>query len=199
MFGRRYVMDGIVDYLRRYPDTTVSAMFLDRVVSMLEEGVDVGIRIGELADSSLKALRVGYVRRVVCAAPDYLAGHGIPQEPEELVAHPLIVASGLSPTAEWSFARDGAPISVRIKARLTVTSNDAAIAAAVSGMGIARLLSYQIAPQLAAGELKIILSEYELTRLPVHVIHGEGRNASAKIRRFVDLITERLRADPSLN
>lgn len=199
LFGRMYVMAGIVDYLRQYPDTTVSAMFLDRVVNLLEEGVDVGIRIGELADSSFKALRVGYVRRVVCASPDYLVRHGAPQEPEDLAAHPIIVASGVSPTAEWKFARDGSIIAVRITPRLTVNSNDAAIAAAVGGIGLTRLLSYQIGPQLAAEELKIMLSEYEPAGMPIHVLHREGRNASAKIRRFVDLMTERLRADPSLN
>jgi DNA-binding transcriptional LysR family regulator len=199
LFGRMYVMAGIVAYLQRFPETTVSAMFLDRVINMLEEGVDVGIRIGELADSSYKALRVGYVRRLVCAAPDYLARHGIPRDPEDLSGHPIIVAANLGPMAEWKFARDGAPISIRVKPRLTVTSNDAAIAAAVGGIGITRLLSYQIAPQLAAGELQIILSEYELPRVPIHVIHREGRNASAKIRRFVDLMAERLRTDPSLH
>lgn len=198
LFGRMYVMAGIVDYLRQYPDTTVSAIFLDRVVNLLEEGVDVGIRIGELADSSFKALRVGYVRRVVCASPAYLIRHGIPQEPEDLAEHSIVVASGVSPTVEWKFARDGVPIAVRITPRLTVNSNDVAIAAAVGGIGITRLLSYQIAPQLAAGALKIILSEYELTHVPIHVMHREGRNASAKIRRFVDMMTERLRADPSL-
>lgn len=199
LFGRMYVMPGITDYLQRYPDTTVSAMFLDRVVNMLEEGIDVGIRIGELADSSYKALRVGHVRRVICASPAYLAQHGIPQQPEDLAEHPIIVASSLSPTVEWKFMREGTPIAVRIKPRLTVTSNDAAIEAALRGTGITRLISYQIAPQLAAGELKVVLSEYEPARMPIHVLHREGRNASAKIRSFVDLIAERLRADSSLN
>ena len=199
LFGRMYVTPGITDYLQRYPDTTVSGLFLDRVVNMLEEGVDVGIRIGELADSSYKALRVGHVRRVICASPAYLAQHGIPQQPEDLVTHSIIAASGVSPSVEWKFRRADETLAVRIRPRLTVTSNDAAIEAAQRGLGITRLLSYQIAPQLTAGELMVLLSEFEPARMPIHILHREGRNASAKIRSFVDLIAERLRGDSSLN
>jgi len=199
LFGRLYVMPGIVEYLQRYPGTDVSALFLDRVVNLLEEGVDVGIRIGDLPDSSFKALRVGHVRPVLCAAPMYLQEHGIPQTPEALVSHQIIVATNVSPTLEWKFSRDAAPFGVRIKPRLTVNSNAAAIDAAVRGLGITRLLSYQIAAQLASGDLKIVLSEFESEPMPIHVVHREGRNASAKIRTFVDLIAQRLRVDGSLN
>ncbi|WP_286744734.1 LysR family transcriptional regulator, partial [Aquabacterium sp. UBA2148] len=107
LFGRMYVMPGIVDYLRQHPETSVSALFLDRVVNMLEEGVDVGIRIGELSDSSYRALRVGHVRRVICAAPSYLKRHGIPQTPHELKQHQVIVASSLSQNIEWRFVEQG--------------------------------------------------------------------------------------------
>ncbi len=198
LFGRMYVMPGIIDYLQRYPGTDVSALFLDRVVNLLEEGVDVGVRIGELPDSSFKALRVGQVRRVVCAAPSYLAVIGRPQSPEDLTRHQIVAASSVSPTIEWRFAWQGEPLPVKIKPRLTVTSNDAAIEAALRGGGLTRLLSYQIAPQLAAGQLEIVLETFETKPMPIHVIHREGRNASAKIRSFVDLMTERLRADQSL-
>jgi len=199
MFGRLYVMPGIVDYLQRYPGTEVSAMFLDRVVNLLEEGVDVGIRIGELADSSFKALRVGQVGRVVCAAPAYLAAHGTPASPAELASHTIVAASAIGPTAEWRFQRGDAASAVRVTPRLTVTTNDAAIEATVRGLGISRLMSYQVAPQLASGELVLLLRDFEPPRMPVHILHREGRNASAKIRSFVDLMAERLRKDPSLN
>jgi len=199
LFGQLHVMPGIVDYLRRYPETEVSALFLDRVVNLLEEGVDVGVRIGDLPDSSFKALRVGTVRRVLCAAPSYLAEHGLPTQPQELTRHEIIASSSVSPTVEWKLLSDGAPIAVRIKPRLTVNSNGAAIEAAVHGAGITRLLSYQVASQVASGELKIILGDFEATGMPVHVVHREGRNASATIRSFVDLIAARLRADASLN
>lgn len=199
LFGRMYVMPGIVNYLQQHPDTSVSALFLDRVVNMLEEGVDVGIRIGELSDSSYRALRVGHVRRVLCAAPSYLQRRGIPQVPQDLKQHDVIVASSLSQNIEWRFVDQGEPSSVRIKPRLTVSSNDGAIEAATLGLGVTRLMSYQVAPMLAAGTLKVVLSEFESPRVPIHIIHREGRHASAKMRAFIDLMAEHLRAEPSLN
>ena len=199
LFGRMYVMPGIVDYLQKHPETSVSALFLDRVVNMLEEGVDVGIRIGELSDSSYRALRVGHVRRVLCAAPSYLQRRGIPQVPQDLKQHDVIVASSLSQNIEWRFVDQGEPSSVRIKPRLTVSSNDGAIEAATLGLGVTRLMSYQVAPMLAAGTLKVVLSEFESPRVPIHIIHREGRHASAKMRAFIDLMAEHLRAEPSLN
>lgn len=199
LFGRIYVMPGIVDYLQRFPATEVSALFVDRVVNLLEEGVDVALRIGELGDSSFKALRVGSVRRVLCASPDYLARHGLPASPEDLVNHPIIVATNLSTNIEWRFMQEGKPLAVRIKPRLSVTSNDSAIEAAVRGLGITRVMSYQVAPELEAGKLKILLSEYEAAPVPIHILHREGRYAATKIRSFIDLMAERLRANKSLN
>lgn len=198
LFGRMYVMPGIVDYLRTYPETEVSGLFLDRVVNMMEEGVDVGIRIGELGDSSYRALRVGQVRRVVCASPAYLEQFRIPSVPDELTERTLVVASSLSSRADWRFQCEGTPMSLQVKPRLVVTSNDAAIEAAVRGIGLTRVMSYQIAPLLVTGELKIVLSEFETPPVPVHIIHREGRHASAKIRCFIDMMAARLRADSSL-
>lgn len=199
LFGRAYVMPGISDYLQRYPNTEVTALFLDRIVNLLEEGVDVAIRIGELPDSSYKALRVGQVRRVLCASPYYLAQHGTPAKPDELLAHQLIVAGAISPTVDWRFENAGSSNTIRIKPRLRVTSNDSAIEAAVMGLGITRLLSYQIAPQIASGELIIILSDYEPKPMPINIIHREGKHAAAKIRTFVDLISRSLRGNNSMN
>ncbi len=199
LFGRLYVMSGIVDYMKRYAGMEVSALFVDRVVNMLEEGVDVAIRIGELPDSSYRAIRVGSVRRVMCASPKYLEQYGMPQSPEELTQHQIILARGLNPSPEFKFVKNDAPFSVKVKPRLMVSDNDSAIEAAVGGLGITRLLSYQIAPQLIDGSLKIILSEFETKAVPVHIVHNEGRYTSAKIRTFVDLMAERLRAETSLN
>jgi DNA-binding transcriptional LysR family regulator len=195
LFGKLFVLPCVLEYLTLHPHTTVSALYLDRVVNLLEEGLDVGIRIGELADSSMRAIRVGSVRRVVCAAPDYLQSAGTPQNPAELMQHSTIATSGIGASGEWRF--NSSP-NVRIKPRLILTSNDAAIAAAVAGFGITQLLSYQIAPQLAAGSLRIILSEYETNAVPIHIVHREGRRASAKVRRFLDLLTLRLRANAAL-
>lgn len=194
LFGRMYVMPGIVRYLKQYPETSVSALLLDRVVNLLEEGVDVGIRIGDLPDSSIQALRVGQVHRVVCASPSYLQAHGSPVQPQDLKQHSVIVSSGLAQSVEWRFLQHGEAISVRINPRLTVSSNDGAIEAAACGLGIARLMSYQVAPMVATGRLQTVLDEFEAPPVPIHILHREGRHASAKVRAFVDLLADHLRA-----
>lgn len=199
MFGRMFVTPSIVDYLRRYPDMSIAAVFLDRVVNLLEEGMDVGVRIGELPDSSMKAIGVGHVRRVLCASPAYLKANGSPRVPADLAKHTIIAANPVSPTADWKFFIGKKSASVKLSPRLTVTSNEAAIVAAVDGFGVTRLLSYQVAAFLASGQLKALLVDYEPPRLPIHVLHSEGRQAPAKVRTFVDLLVERLRADKALN
>jgi DNA-binding transcriptional LysR family regulator len=204
LFGRMFVLPGIFDYLSRYPETEVSAQFLDRNVNLLEEGIDVGIRIGELPDSSMRAIPVGKVRLVLCGSPDYLIKHGIPQTPEDLHYHSIIASSAGNYAIHWRFnhTKNGRPLedkSINIKPRLTVTTNDAAIEAGIRGFGITRLLSYQIAPQLSSEALKVILSDYEPTPQPVHIVHREGRYTSTRVRAFIDLMVERLRANPVLN
>jgi DNA-binding transcriptional LysR family regulator len=199
LFGRMFVMPSMLQYLQRFPTVSISALFLDRVVNLLEEGQDVGIRIGELPDSSMKAIGVGHVRRVVCASPAYLKAHGMPKTPGDLARHSVIAASPVSPTVDWKFAHGRKTAGAKLSPRLSVTSNDAAIVAAVQGFGLTRLLSYQFAPYLASGQLKPVLGEYEPPRLPIHVLHSEGRQASAKVRTFVDLLVQNLRADKALN
>jgi len=198
LFGRIFVAPVLVDYLRRHQDVTVSALFLDRVVHLVEEGVDVAVRIGQLPDSSLQAIPVGQVRSVLCAAPGYLEQHGAPATPADLKAHVLIASSGISPNPEWHFAQGARTFGVKVDPRLSVTTNDAAIEAALQGFGIARLLSYQVAPMLASGALRTVLGDYETGALPIHVIHREGRHAAAKVRSFVDMAVESLRNDPAL-
>ncbi len=196
MFGRLFVIPSIADYLQRYPDMEVSAIFLDRVVNLLEEGFDVGIRIGELPDSTMRAIRVGQVRPVLCASPSYLAEKGMPLHPSDLIHHSIIASSSVSPIVDWKFSQD---IIVKIKPRLTVTNNDAALEAVLNGMGVTRLLSYQVESYLASGKLHALLVEFELLPLPIHIIHREGRHGSAKVRTFVDLIVTKLRClNPSL-
>ena len=190
------MIPGIVDYLQCYPDMEVSAVSLDRIVNLLEEGLDVGIRIGELPDSSMRAIRVGTIRRIVCASPEYLVKYGTTDKPSDLTNHLVVAASAVTPVIEWKFAHG---LVVRVKPRLTVTSNDSAIAAVLQALGVTRLLSYQIAPYLVSGQLQIILSEFEPEHLPIHVIHRKGRYASAKVRAFVDLMVARLRSDQTLN
>ena len=198
LFGRLYVIPGVVEYLERYPDTTVHALLLDRVVNLVEEGVDAGVRIGELPDSSTNAAPAGHVRRVVCAAPQYLKRHGMPRRPQDLKRHALIAASTAGSPGEWRFAEGRKALAVRVQPRLVVNTNDAAIEAAARGFGLARLLSYQVAPLVASGQLQIVLARYEPQPLPIHLVYREGRQTSARVRSFVDLMVERLRADPAL-
>lgn len=195
MFGRMFVMPCIVEYLRRYPDTEISTLFLDRVVNLLEEGLDVGVRIGELPDSSMRALKVGSVRLVLCASPQYLQKQGMPEQPEDLLEHELIASSSSTDALHWRFAENKGARQLRIQPRLTVTTNDAAIEAALEGFGITRLLSYQVAPQLAENKLKIIMQPFEPPALPINIVHREGRYSSVKVRALVDLLAERLRGN----
>ncbi|MBK9245074.1 MAG: LysR family transcriptional regulator [Burkholderiales bacterium] len=198
LFGRMFVMPGIVEYLERYPKTEISAVLLDRSVSLLEEGIDVGVRIGELADSTMRALRVGSVRIVLCASPEYLERRGTPRLPQALTEHSTIASVAGSGAIHWRFDAGDGMRPVRVRPRLTVTTNDAAIEAALRGFGITRLLSYQVAPLLGARRLKLLLEDFEPPPWPVHIVHREGRFASAKVRAFVDLMAARLRADPAL-
>ena len=199
LFGRIFITPVILEYLDRHPEVNVNALFLDRIVNLVEEGIDIAIRIGELPDSSLRAARVGTVRQVVVAAPSYLQQHGIPQHPTDLKSHRIVAAMGITASPDWKFYANGKPVSVRVAPRMTVTTNESAIEAVRMGWGVTRLLSYQVAPHLKQGELKTVLSEFEPPALPVHVVHLDGRRPTAKVRAFVDLLVERLRADLALN
>jgi DNA-binding transcriptional LysR family regulator len=199
LFGRLYVMPIITAYQRIFQETTVSALFVDRVVNLLDEGLDIGIRIGQLPDSSLRAVRVGQVRRIVCAAPAYLEKHGIPKTPADLAGHQIIAATAVSAGSEWTFAKGREKFRIKLKPRILVNTNDGALEAAKDGFGLTRLISYQVANELAAGKIKTVLSRYEEASLPIHVIHREGRHRSAKVRSFFDIAVEKLRADKALN
>jgi len=198
LFGKIYVMPVITAYQMAYEETTVSALLVDRVVNLVEEGLDVGIRIGALPDSSLRAIRVGQVRRVVCASPAYLKKYGSPKTPADLARHRIVAATSVSAGPDWTFVKGKEKIDVRIDARILVNTNDGALEAARNGFGLTRLISYQVANELAAGALKTVLKDFEDTSLPIHVIHREGRHGSAKVRSFVDMAVERLRADKAL-
>ena len=199
LFGAKFVTPIVTEYLQRYPEVIASCWFLDRVINIMDEGVDVAVRIGELPDSSLQATRVGSVRRVICAAPGYLERYGTPQSPDDLLTHCIVSASAVTPIPEWRFVENGEPRVVKLQPRMITTTNDSAVNAAASGFGLTRLLSYQVADALRDGRLKTVLAEYEPPSLPVHLLHREGRHASQKARSFLDLAIERLRADPALN
>lgn len=192
-FGRIYVTPILTDFLDTYPEVTADVLMVDRIVNLVEEGFDIAVRIGPLPPSSLSALRVGQVRRVLCGAPGYLATHGVPQTPADLQAHRIVTISSVSPSAAWRFGRD-LQHEVRVDSRLVVNSVAAGIAVARRGWGLCRVLSYQIGPDLQSGTLQTLLEDYEPAPLPVHLVHVEGRRAAAKVRSFIDFAKERLRS-----
>lgn len=193
LFGRMYVTPIVMAYLRRYPETEVECRFADRVVNMMDEGVDVAVRIGQLQDSSYQAIPVGQVRRVLCASPGYLEQHGTPLVPAELKQHVIVSANGVTPSQDWRFMKDDTPTVVRVQPRLAVMSNDEAIIAALDGFGITRVLSYMVAPHLSDGRLVEVLRTHETAVLPVHVMQHEGRHAARKVRAFLDMAINELR------
>ncbi|MGH1351245.1 MAG: LysR family transcriptional regulator [Methyloligellaceae bacterium] len=196
LFGQHYILPLLMEYMDEYPEVKVDAVFLDRVVSLIDEGFDLAVRIGHLPDSSMIATRVGSVRRVICGCETYFEKYGMPEKPSDLKDHNIILGMPVSSTLDWRFS--GKTV-VRLKPRLRLSSISAAIAAAKSGWGITRVLSYQIGPELGDGGLKTVLSEYEPEPLPIHIIHPEGRSASAKVRAFVDLARDTIRKNPYLN
>ncbi len=198
MFGQMYVTPILTEFLDANAAVTGRTLFLDRFVNLIDEGVDVAVRIGHLQDSSQSAIKVGTVRRVVCGAPAYFDKHGVPQAPADLGRHRIIAPTAAWASLEWRFGRQQKS-NVTVHPRLFCNTNDAAISAAVEGWGLTRVLSYQIGPHLQAGALQTVLPDFEEEALPIHVIHPEGRRASAKVRAFIDLAVERLRANRLFN
>ena len=197
LFGQRYLMRVVGAFLEAYPEVSVTAEFLDRPVHLVDEGIDVALRIGELPDSGLFATRVGVVRRVTVAAPAYLEAHGVPETPQDLIRHRIVNFSGLHGPREWAYHAGGAVHNGRIAPRLTVNTMVAAIDAASAGQGVTRVLSYQVADALAAGTLVEILRAWEDRGMPVQLVYPEGRRAAAKTRAFIDFAAKHLRAEAS--
>ena len=193
VFGRRHVLPLVTEFLARYPDVNVRLELTDRSVDLIEDGLDVAIRIGELASSTAVATRVGTVRRVVVAAPDYLTRRGEPAAPDELAAHDVIAFAGLDGGERWRFRKDDKTVEVAVRPRLIVNTAEAAIDCAVAGFGIARVLSYQVADALAGKSLVRVLRDYEGGPSPVHVLYPQGRYPAPKLRAFLDLAVPRLR------
>jgi DNA-binding transcriptional LysR family regulator len=197
-FGRIYVMPILRAYLDAYPDVSAEIVMVDRVVNLVEEGFDLAVRIGALPSSGLSAVRVGQVRRMVCGAPEYFEKHGVPRSPDDLHRHQIISIASSSGALDWQFAGAGNRI-LRPQSRLTVSSVAAGIEAAQSGWGLTRVLSYQIGRHLERGTLQTVLEEFEPDPLPIHLVHVDGRMAAAKVRSFIELAQDRLRANSVLN
>jgi DNA-binding transcriptional LysR family regulator len=199
LFGQKYIIPIVTEYLEQNPAVSVKAVFYDRIGNMLEEGLEVAIRIGYLQDTSFYATHVGNVRRVVCGSPDYFAKYGIPERPDDLVNHKIIIASTVETSTSWKFMSSGGKEIVKVSPHLDCNQNGAAINAAILGCGVTRLMSYQVGEDIKSGKLQKVLVEYETEPLPINIIHLEGRRTTAKIRSFIDLCIERLRANPFIN
>lgn len=195
MFGALHVTPLLTRFLSEYPSMTARAVLVDRVVPLLDEGIDVAVRIGALPDSSLTAIPVGSVRRMVCASPGYLEVHGTPQHPDDLPQHMSISTSASERPPRWQFRIDGREHQVEVASRLSVTSFNAAIIAAVQGWGLTQVPSYQVREHLERGTLTCLLDTFEIAPEPVHVVYVEGRRGSSKVRTFVDYCVDALRQD----
>ena len=193
VFGRRHVLPVVIAFLEAYPAIDVRLVLADRVINLLEEPVDVAVRIGVLPDSSLAAARIGAIRRVTCASPAYLARHGRPERPEELSHHAAVTFGGLTAPDRWSFGPERTPVTVPVHSRLVVNTAEAAIDAAVAGVGMTRVLSYQVAEALRSGALVLVLEDYEPAPWPVHLVFQGTPPVPLKLRTFLDRAVPRLR------
>jgi DNA-binding transcriptional LysR family regulator len=190
LFGRLHVLPIVNEFLAAYPDVNARLMLLDRPVDLIEERLDAAIRIGPLADSSAIATRVGALRRVVVASPDYLKRRGTPQHPADVASHDMIVFGGLG-GSRWDLGAGEKP--VRFTPRLTVNTAEAAMDAVIAGLGITRVLSYQAVDALARGEVVQVLAAYGAEETPVHLLYPGGAHPPPKLRAFIDLAVPKLR------
>jgi DNA-binding transcriptional LysR family regulator len=192
-FGRRYLAPILYDFLKRHPKVTVEVLFVDRVVNLIEEGIDVAVRIAHLRDSSLVAIPVGRVRRVVCASDKYLRQYGIPQVPNDIRNHVCVRHLGLTPRSEWHFRIGSRQTAVPITSVITGNELDLSVNACISGLGLGMFLSYMVAPYRKAGQLKYVLEKFETEPMPVQVVYPQARLMSNKVRVFVDECVSKLR------
>ena len=194
VFGRLHVLPVITEFLKAHGEIDVRLVLADRVTNLIEERVDVAVRIGELPDSSLVARPVGSVRLVVSGSPTYFATRPVPKTPDELRGHDCITFETLASAETWKFFSGRSESAVPVHSRLVVTTAEAAIDAAVAGVGVTRTLSYQVADALRAGELALALQEFEPPAWPVSLVYAGGRLLPIKVRAFLDFAAPRLKA-----
>ncbi|VVP67512.1 HTH-type transcriptional regulator DmlR [Pseudomonas fluorescens] len=198
LFSRHVMTPLLADYMDEYPEVTVFAHYHDRFPNMNEEGLDVAVLVGHLPSSSLIARPVGHVRSIICGSPGYLATHGEPQVPEDLMQHRLVATQAYRESVQWDFQVQGEPSTIKARSRVSCATVQAAIDAAAHGAGLTRCLSYPVHDALKSGRLRRVLQPYELPALPVHVVYRERRKASMRVRSFVDYMIEGLREHPAL-
>jgi DNA-binding transcriptional LysR family regulator len=193
MLGRMHVAPVANEFLGKYPEVQLDLLLLDRVVDLLEEGVDAGVRIGQLPDSTLVAVPVGQTRRVTCASPAYLKRAGTPRSPADLARHRCLNFGGVAPAHSWSFGAAERTLHVPVTAALATNQIDVALDACLAGLGVGQFLCYQVQAALDRGELRRLLGEFEPAPAPIQVVYPGGRLLSASVRAFVDWTVARLR------
>jgi DNA-binding transcriptional LysR family regulator len=194
-FGRIYVLPVVTDFLALFPEISVRLLLTDRSLQLVDEHVDLAIRVGKLPDSAMIATRVGSMRMVVCASPALLAGHGVPSTPEDLLRLPCLAFNWLASSATWQFRSSpaGAAVEISVAPRLSVSTAEAAVEAAIRNVGVTRLFHYQAADAIEAGALQIVLEDFELEPAPIHLVHAARGQMPLKMRRFLDFATPKLR------
>jgi DNA-binding transcriptional LysR family regulator len=193
-FGRSALAPVVGAFLAGHPRVSVSVLLLDRVVNLVEEGVDLAVRIGDLPESRLIAKRFGTVHRILVASPAYLAAHGTPRAPADLRSHAVIAFTGLMPNREWRYRNGQRTASVALAPRLEINDAVAAIDAAILDQGITTALSYMVAGHIRAGRLVPVLQEFTLPPQPVHLVYPEARLMTPKLRAFLDFAAPRLKS-----
>ena len=196
LFGEKYIIPIVTEFLEQYPQMSVQTVFSDRVVGLVEEEFDIAIRIGHLKDANFYANKVGEVRRIVCGSPRYFAQYGVPHQPSELSNHSIIFSSTYETIPTWHFVNKEKNEAIKLSPRLQCNQNGAAIRAAIDGHGVTKLMSYQIGEALENGELQSVLGEYEEPPLPINILHLEGPHMTAKVHAFFSLAVARLQANP---
>ena len=197
LFGQLHVAPAVIGFLREYAEIKVELLLLDRVINMVEEGIDVGIRIAPLEDSSMIATRVGEVRRVVCANPSLLERLGTPEHPRELAGFPCVHFQGLSTAPVWNFADGRKAISVPVDGPFTCNQAATAVDACAEGLGVGRFLSYQVESLVAEKKLTIVLQEFEPPPIPIQLVFAQSRLMTPRVRVFIDFMKEALRSGVS--
>lgn len=195
--GRMYLLPVVLDFLRDFPNIDVRLILADRRLNLIEDRIDIGLRVGELNDMSLVAKKVGTVRRVVCASPGYLARRGAPQTPDDLKGHDCITFENTLSSQTWEFEFRKKTKSYPIHSRLVVSTAEAATDAAVAGIGLTRMLDYQVAEQCRKGRLRLVLEGFRSPPKPVHLIYESGNFLPSKIRTFLDFAGPRLKKSMS--
>ncbi|MDQ8727605.1 LysR family transcriptional regulator [Bradyrhizobium sp. LHD-71] len=194
VFGRLHVVPVVNEFLARFAQISVQLTLTDHTINIIDEHVDLAVRIGTLSDSTFIATKVGEIRRVVCGSPDYFASHGVPKTPEDLAEHMCVTYTALASGMTWIFnPRGKSTKSVRPYCRLKINTAESAIDAAIAGVGVTNVFSYQVARAVAEGKLRLILQDYEPDPIPVHLVHAGQALLPLKLRRFMEFAASRLR------